>query len=285
MKNLNKLTIGAAILGSLPLFAFAQVPTASVAVNPSVKVTSTTGTAHRIPNTKHVINPGATSDPSDAVKDVAYYIQKGDAAIAERLSLINKRISHIDTNVYLTAEQKTAAKAPLLSAITAMNAAKVKLDADTDLATAKADYSAIFKDNRVNMVLLKDERATESADVDTYLVGSSTARATELQAMIDAAKAAGKNVDAAQAALNAGKAKLVEISAKISYELSEAAKLVVDHGDKNIVAANKVAAQNAQTARQAINVGFKSVATSWAAVLAALQGSTIGSASSTVNVH
>lgn len=266
MKNINKFTIGAAILTTLPLLAFAQTPTGtvngSVISDPSVRVIRTN--AASVPR---------TGNPTPIIKDVAYYIQKGDAAIAERIADLNKRITALDGQTHLTAEQIAIIKAPLVNAIAAMNAAKAKLDADTDLATAKADYAAIFKDNRINMVILPQERAIKSTSLDGYRLATSTAYSVELQAKIDAAKALGKDVTAAQAALDAGKAKLATVSTKITYELSEAAKLVVDHGDKTLVAANKVADANVKAARKAINVAFEGAKADWKAVLVALSGS------------
>ena len=261
MKNLNKITIGVAILSTLPFFAFAQTPVTS-SVNGNSTTTKTYATR---------------KDP--ASKDVAYYIQKGDAAVAQRVTSLNKRIAQLDNSKHLTAAQIAIIKAPITDAITAMNAAKAKLDADTDLATAKADYNSIFKDNRIYMVIVPQERTIKSTDLDAYHLTNTNTRVADLQSRIDAAKAAGKDVTASQAALDDAKAKLADVSTNITTELSEAAKLAVDHGDKTIVAANKAADANVKAARKAITADFKAVTVDFKAVVAGLPATNGGAKS------
>lgn len=247
--QIKKITVGLAILGALPVLAFAQTPSSSV---------TTSGAPVRMANM------------ASTTKDVAYYIQRGDAAVAQRIASLNKYSANVDEAKNLTAEQKATIKAPITAAIDAMNAAKAKLDADTDLAAAKADYNAILRDNRIYMVVIPQSRAVKSADQDNYRLSTSTSRVTELQAKIDEAKAAGKDTSVAQQALNDAKAKLAGIPAKVSFELSEAAKLVVDHGDKNLVTANKAADANVKMTRKSIDSDFKAVAADFKAVRTAL---------------
>ena len=240
MKNSTKIAVGG-MLTSLVLLSAVTAFAATTATDASVQAGTTAA-------------PAKTS-----TKTLSSIIAKGDKAVTNRINSLNKISAKVTKMKYLTADQKTTMTATITTDITDMNTAKAKLDADTDLATAKQDYASIFKDNRIGMVVVPQIAFVSSAD---NLLGSITAiqnSLTSIQARITKAQTAGKDVTALQASYTDAQAKIADGNTQATAIVTTAATLSVDHGDATIIAANKAADASIKTSKGTLTSDIKAV--------------------------
>lgn len=197
----------------------------------------------------------------DTLLTVPAVIQKGDEAIAKRLESLNKFNNRVMNVKYLPATEKATISADIQASISALNALKVKLDADTDLATAKNDYKSILEDNRIYSVVLPQERGIGITSAYTAHSATLQNKITGLQTRTDAAHSAGKDTTAIQAKLDDAKAKLVGVQTQSTIAANAASALQVDHGDTAIIATNKTNRATMKTAITAFRTGLQTIRT------------------------
>ena len=198
-----------------------------------------------------------TTQAATGAAKLTTVISKGDAAIASRIKSLTNLSTRVNKMKYLTADQKAANAATVNDAITAMNAAKVKLDADTELAQAKLDYTAIFNDNRIYMVVTPQVAVASYANNILAGIPSVTTNLAKIQARITKAQAAGKDVTAIQAKYADVQAKLADANTQATNAITSAGTLAVDHGDKTIIASNKTINTTIKTDRSTIASDMK----------------------------
>lgn len=189
-----------------------------------------------------------TSTPS--TKGLSHVVEKGDKAITQRVNAINKSIANINKLKHLDDSMKTQLVAALNTSLTDMNNIKTKLDADTDLMTAKADYQSIFKDNRIEEIVIP--QANGAGKVNNILESISTTTLSDLSAKIDEKVKAGKNVGDATSTLADAQSKFDDIKSKSASYLNLLSTLKVDHGDKTIISSNKDIISQAKDIRKTI---------------------------------
>ncbi len=125
----------------------------------------------------------------------------GDKLIDHRLASMNDFITRLTERKGLTAPEITAIKTAAQPTLDGLATLKSKIDADTDLATAKTDVLSIFSSYRVYAVLLPKLHLMVIANQEQSIVDSLTALTPNIQAAIDAKKAGGEDVTALTAAL------------------------------------------------------------------------------------
>ena len=144
------------------------------------------------------VTPGAPR----AVKTLDTLKQACEGAIDRRLTSLGELQGTVSNNTYLTAGHK----ATLLGEITAENeglaALRVKIAGDTDRATLVADCKSIVEHYRVYLLMLPKAHLMIASDASVTIGQKLTDLATKLQAAIDKAKGAGKDVGDAQRDLN-----------------------------------------------------------------------------------
>jgi hypothetical protein len=177
-------------------------------------------------------------------------ITKGDKAITTRITAINKSIANINKLKHLDDSMKTQLVSALNASLTDMNNVKAKLDADTDLATAKADYSSIFKDNRVEEIVLPQTKG--AAKIDNMLASISSTTLSDLATKISNKASIGKDVSSASTTLADAQSKFDELKSKSSDYLNLMSTLKVDHGDKSIISSNNSILSQAKAIRATI---------------------------------
>jgi len=135
---------------------------------------------------------------------------KGDADINARLTSLNTLISKLGETKKLTTDQQTALTTEMQGEVTSLTALKTKLDADTDLATARADFATIFSAHYIYAFYLPRVERIVAADAELDSVTTLGTLATTLQSYIDQAQTAGNDVTALQAKLNEMKSKTTD---------------------------------------------------------------------------
>ena len=202
---------------------------------------------------------GVVAASAQATSTLPTVIAKGDKAIVERITSLNKATTNLAKYKNLNSTMLTQITASLGTGVTDMNTIKAKLDADTDLATAKADYKSIFSDNRIYAVVLPQQNTM--ASMDNLLGRTATLQATlnAFQAKASVKAQAGKDVSSVTSILSQASTTLADVNTQAQNALNSVAGLKVDHSDKAIQASNKQITDGLKTIRAAINSDLKSL--------------------------
>ena len=128
----------------------------------------------------------------------------GDCEINRRLSDLGMLASKIGGSKVLTSSDKAALAAIVSAEQSGLAGLKTTIDAETDIKALKADIVKIATDFRECVLVMPQVNLVSAADGIAVVAKARFSQIdTALQKRIDAAKAAGKDVTAAQAALDA----------------------------------------------------------------------------------
>jgi hypothetical protein len=127
----------------------------------------------------------------------------GDCEINRRFETLTDLTAKITASKVMTPTDASALKTEIGSTTAGLTSLKAKIDADTDLATLKADITGIATSFRVYLLVVPQVHLVNAADGVLFAQTKFAGINTKLTAAIAAAKAAGKDTTAAQADLNA----------------------------------------------------------------------------------
>ena len=130
------------------------------------------------------------------------------AAIDVRLVRVDRLADAVRASQHVTSAHAATLRDQLGSTKTGLQQLRGKIRGDNDRATLRSDCSSIVTTYRVYEVVTPRTREVLVADHESDAVGRLTADAGKIQAAIDKAKAAGKDVTQAQADHDAMVAKL-----------------------------------------------------------------------------
>jgi hypothetical protein len=140
----------------------------------------------------------------------------GDCEIDRRLDTITKLQGRVGDARGLTAADRTALQSQLAAAAGGLTALRGRIDGETDVTALTADLEKIVTDFRIYLLVAPKTAEVIAADMELAGVARFGTVNTKLQARIDAAKAAGKDVTKAQSALDAMNAKVAQVSPLVS---------------------------------------------------------------------
>jgi hypothetical protein len=146
---------------------------------------------------------------------------RGHLAIQRRLNELGRLTVLVNGARHLTPANRSALLSKLSSDRNGLASLDTKIQGDTDAATLKADLASIVTAFRIYVLVAPQIHLVVATDrvVAFVTIGDTVAR--KIQAAIDTAKVNGKNVAAAQAALNDMKKELQVASAAIDGVASE----------------------------------------------------------------
>lgn len=127
---------------------------------------------------------------------------RGDQEISRRLTTLNTLNGKINDAIRLTASDKSALQSQINAEISGLTALKTKLDADTDLATTRADAQSIVNEYRVYVLIVPKVAIIRYADSIAQTNAKLSTLAGKLQTRITDAKNAGKDVSGLQSQLD-----------------------------------------------------------------------------------
>ena len=107
--------------------------------------------------------PTTNVSSKDAAKLKAV-IADGDTKITVRLERLNKLGAKVYTTTKLSADKKAALLAEIGSSVDGLKALKTKLDAETTVTAAQADFHLIFTDYRVYLLVVPKVHLVKVAD-------------------------------------------------------------------------------------------------------------------------
>jgi hypothetical protein len=136
----------------------------------------------------------------------------GDCEIDRRLDTITRLQSRVANAGGLTDADRTTLRSQLATDTRGLTALRGKIDGETDINALRADLGKIVTDFRIYLLMVPKTDEVIAADTELAGVARLGIVSTNLQARIDVAKAAGKDVTQAQSDLTAMNAKVVQIS-------------------------------------------------------------------------
>ena len=147
--------------------------------------------------------------------------QAGAAAIQRRLTWLGTLQNRVDSATHLAAGDRSSLDSLLSHDVTGLTALGATIAADTDMTTLRNDVHRIADDYRVYVLVTPQVHLTIAADRVDAIAALFTPIENKLQAAVHTAKAKGKDVTAAQAALDDLKAKVAGADAAVSHVPSQ----------------------------------------------------------------
>ena len=141
---------------------------------------------------------------------------RGHLAIQRRLNEIYRLTALVNGAKHLTSADRSALLSKLSSDRSGLQSLDTKIQGDTDGTTLKADLTSIVTAYRIYVLVAPQVHLVVASDRVAAFVTLGDTIAGKIQAAIDAAKGKGKDVKAAQAALNDMKKQLADASSAIA---------------------------------------------------------------------
>jgi len=136
----------------------------------------------------------------------------GDCEIDRRLVTITKVQGRVTGSGGLSDADRTTLRSQLAADASGLTALRAQIDGEKNVDALRADLKKIVTDFRIYALMVPKTAEVIAADTELAAVTRFATLNTKLQARIDTAKAAGKDVTAAQADLNAMNAKVAQVS-------------------------------------------------------------------------
>jgi len=136
----------------------------------------------------------------------------GDCEIDRRLDTITKLDARVANVPGLAAADRATLKAQLAADTSGLTALRAQIDGETNVDALHADLRKIVTDFRIYLLMAPKAADVIAADNELAAVARFGTLNTKLQARIDAAHAAGKDVTQAQSDLDAMNAKGVQVA-------------------------------------------------------------------------
>ncbi|MGE0878157.1 MAG: hypothetical protein AB7L13_10860 [Acidimicrobiia bacterium] len=136
-------------------------------------------------------------------------------ALDRRVEILGQANERIDGADKVTEAHRSAMKAINDTAVAGLGSLRAEIEAGTDPDAVKQDCAAVFTEYRVIALRIPQERLVGAVDRIQFAIDNSDARIAKLQAAIDKAASNGKDVTAANASMDALKAKIADASADV----------------------------------------------------------------------
>ncbi|HYK08175.1 MAG TPA: hypothetical protein VEW42_01595 [Candidatus Eisenbacteria bacterium] len=181
-----------------------------------VKALEATGTL----NKEARVEARATIAEEKQTNLLAAIKQRGDTMIAQRLTSLQKLSDRISKDKRLSDTDKTTFQNDISTTVSALNALKVKIDADTDVTTARADVKSIVTSYHIYMYFEPKERLL--VVINNLLTQSNTITTLQgkVQTLVTDLKNQGKDVTTAQTALSDISTQLTAINTLLTTDKS-----------------------------------------------------------------
>lgn len=276
MKHFTTASLAAAAL-LLPVLAMAQTgvaPTAAgVGAKPELRAE---GAGARARTTA-----SSTVEAARAERAKEKAIQEIDRRIAS----MNALLTRIESMKKVSDTLKVNLRTNVQTQIDGFTALKAKIEADTDLATLKADIKTITESYRIYALVLPQGRISAAADRMVTIINMMAGTGTKLQARVNAAAQAGNDTTAVAAALSDLGTQLTSAQQHASEAVSAVAPLAPDNGDKSVFEKNNAAIKKAHEELKAGQANIVAARKDIETVLKGLKGmKAAASASSTTPV-
>jgi DNA-binding transcriptional regulator GbsR (MarR family) len=181
----------------------------------------------------------ATPSPRTTIKEnlsqdrISFVKSKAQNEIDRRITSINEVMTKIQGLKRLTDSDKTNLVAMGNSMITSLNKLKIKINADTDLTTLRADQKSIFDQYRIYMLFMPQLRIYVAADRIDDTVTLMSQVLTKLQARA--------TTDTQKSELTDAQNKLNDAKLQADNAINAIKNLQPDQGNDGMMSSNKQA--------------------------------------------
>jgi chromosome segregation ATPase len=194
-------------------------------------------------------------------------ISKGNADIAQRIASLNADQTRLSGLKHLSDTDKATFASQIQTEISGLNGQQSKLDADTDVKTARADRAAIFTQFRIYMLFIPKTNILAAGDSMGDVADIMTTIAGKLQTRIQQLQSQGKDVTALTAALTDLQAKIADAKQQYANAESSISSLVPDNGNNTVMQSNQAALKSARgmikTGAADLKAGRADIQTIW----------------------
>lgn len=146
------------------------------------------------------------------VASVDHLRRLGDCEIDRRLATLTTLDTRVVAARLVTDDHRSALRAEYAADRTGLTALRATIDAESSVTGLRADLKRIATDYRIYLLVVPKTAEVIAADSEVAAVARLADASSRLQARIDAAKAAGKDVTTAQADLDAMNAKAAQVT-------------------------------------------------------------------------
>lgn len=179
-------------------------------------------------------------------KNLERAITKGDKEIARRIDSLNKLGVKIAAMKYVSSSTKATIASELQAQIASLRTLKASIDAGTSASSTRDLDKSITAAYRIYALILPQTEIIAAADRVMTTADTIASSSVKLQAKIDAAHAAGKDVASLQALLADIGLKVADAKAQAGIAVSAVTALVPDNGDSAKATANHAALVSAR---------------------------------------
>ncbi|MFZ1075575.1 MAG: hypothetical protein WAN50_04350 [Minisyncoccia bacterium] len=217
------------------------------------------------PASAQTTTTSAATNGAAAAQKLATIISRSNTEITARIADLNKLAARVQDMKNESDAEKSSIASAVQTNIAGLTALQSKIDADTVVATAKADEATIFSTFRIYALVVPRGAILAAADRITVINGLMQALGAKLQARITADQTDGKDVSALTAALSDMNAKIADATTQAQTAQSGITGLSPDQGNKTVAASNHaalVAARaNIKTGTQDLQAARKDITT------------------------
>ncbi len=161
--------------------------------------------------------------------------QRADRMIVDRINELDRLLSRIQTDQRLSSDDKTSLSSDIQTDINGLTALKAKVDADTDLNTAKTDAKQIITSYYIYKMFVPKTRLMIIINNLQSLTQNLQAITPQIQNIINTLKSQGKDVSSLQSLLNDIDNRLQTITSTLSTDKTEVQAVSATTTDPNSV--------------------------------------------------
>lgn len=161
-------------------------------------------------------------------------IKRANKAVDNRVDELNRLSTRIQNDKRLSADEKSTLTANIQTDITSLTNLKVKINADTDISTARTDIKQILA-IRVYSVVVPQTRLLIVIDNLSALTSRLQGLTPKIQNLINNLKSQGKDVSALQPLLDDINSQLSTISSKLTQDKSTVLAVTATTSDPHSV--------------------------------------------------
>lgn len=229
-------------------------------------------------------SPASTSTSVSAAAETRAK-QHADQEIDRRIKNLTELSTHIGEMKRLSSADKASLSATISAQVTALEALKAQIDAETDLTALKTEIQSIAKEYRIYMLVLPQVRIAAAADKIQSATASLQAVGDKVKTRLDAYT--GANASTLQGLYTDMLAKIASANTSAQAAVTETATLKPDNGDATIAAANKTALDDARAKVKSATTDLKTAVADLHKVILGIKGtgSTSSTASTSAELH
>lgn len=162
----------------------------------------------------------ASKSANKSASELQNIISRADTLIVNRLDSLNTLLNRVQNDTRLTADEKSSLTTEIQQDVSGLTALKAKIDADTDVTTARADTKTIITSYYIYAVFEPKVRLLVTLNNLQTTTGYIQALVPQLQNLINTLKAQGKDTSQLQPLLDDISSQLQTINTTLASDIT-----------------------------------------------------------------